>query len=567
MKKRLFSLLLVTALCAGLLTVPAEATDLPTSIIVTSWHNLYYDQDDYEFRQTYGGKLSLSSLPPYIPQTFHDGLKLLSSGTQYQVKDGTYTPYNYSLYLTEDGRVVDLNRNRFEYMGNFSEGLAPFWVHGEKAEPWVEAYHDLAQSTFGNYIYGSFDFHYGYVNTEGVVVIPPIFGEFMCCVGTKANSEQFSSDEYHPLAMSPQVPSAAGKFIGGKAMIPGFFEQHYEDTVYTPSTFTPEVIRSYLPDDNFNDESWWDYFYRSGGVGGNIEIPGYIFIDKTGQWTGEYGIFDSYDDMMAGYSMYIYDQYGATPDLMFQDPVKFVRPDPVVDPVLLDGDPVDWTTVSEFDLGDYVPKVPQESTTPVPVTPEPTPQPNTTYGQAQAQFVGYTIDPDNLYSGRGDMVILLTNNTPNWDEGDLFHLMYSRFTQEVCENIWSPINSATEFLPDGYIDQIHYEIAPWEVKYLYIRTPYVINEAGKLLWRGFEDMDPHWMEISNRVETRTLFLQAETPAECDKLVWFFKRANGYPEMQLTYTPYNGVTLLAAPMPMLQSKTFLDQVLAPFTSQF
>lgn len=193
--------------------------------------------------------------------------------------------------------------------------------------------------------------------------------------------------------------------------------------------------------------------------------------------------------------------------------------------------------------------------------------PGATYGQAQAQFVGYTIDPTNLYSGRGDMVILLTNNTPNWDEGDLFHLFYGLYSEKVYEDFWNIVDSTTEFLPTGDIRQIHYEIEPWGVKYLYIATPYVINEEGKLLWRGFEDLYPHWEAQSRIREARTLFLQAETPAECDKLVWFLKRAHDYPEMELTYTPYNNVTLLGVPYPNLRNKAYLDQVLAPFTSQF
>lgn len=193
--------------------------------------------------------------------------------------------------------------------------------------------------------------------------------------------------------------------------------------------------------------------------------------------------------------------------------------------------------------------------------------PNTTYGQAQAQFMGYTIDPENLYSGRGDIVVLLTNNTPNWDEGDLFHLIYSRYSEDVYDRSYNIVDSTTEFLPCGEIRQIHYEVAPWEVKYLYISSPYVVNESGKLLWRGFEDMTPHWRESDCVLESRTLLLQAEDLAECDKLIWFLKRAHFYPEMQLTYEAYNGVTLLAAPAPTLYYKALLDRVLAPFTSQF
>lgn len=193
--------------------------------------------------------------------------------------------------------------------------------------------------------------------------------------------------------------------------------------------------------------------------------------------------------------------------------------------------------------------------------------PGATYGQAQTQFVGYTIDPENLSSGRGDMVILLTNNTPNWDEGDLFHLFYGLYSDKVYEGFWNIVDSTTEFLPTGDIRQIHYEIEPWGVKYLYVATPYVINEEGKLLWRGFEDLGPHWMEQSLIREARTVFLQAETTAERDKLVWFLKRAHDYPEMQLTYTSYNGVTLLGVPYPTLRNRALLDQVLAPFTSQF
>lgn len=188
--------------------------------------------------------------------------------------------------------------------------------------------------------------------------------------------------------------------------------------------------------------------------------------------------------------------------------------------------------------------------------------PDGTYGQAQVDFLGYTIDPDNLYNGRGDIVVQVTNATPNWDEGDLFHLLYSRYSET------GPIvNNTTEFLPCGDIRQIHYEIEPWGVKILKIPTDYVVNEDKKLLWAGFLDMNPHWTENPYVDESRTLFLQAETYAECTRLVEFFKAAHDYGEMQLTYEAHNGVTILGAPMPILQRKAYLDQELAAFTSQF
>lgn len=369
-KKKVLSLLLALSLCVGLFTVPAGAEALPNSV-VKSGSGIYYDQDDYEFWYTYESRLfrgmnELYTVTPVhqYPQTFHSGMKFL----------GNNSSDKNSFYLTEDGRVVDLNRGRFFEMGPFSEGLAPFFVEGKVLESWGETYEDMVKETFcrGYTIYED-GFYYGYVNTDGVVVIPPIFGKYRLWFQTKEVPGK-QDPEYFSYRTGGWF---AGKFIGGKAMIPGYFELGRENREYSLKTFVPELkINNFAYEyDNSYDESWWDYFYRQGGASKAEKVLGYIFIDKTGQWTGEYGIFDSYDDWVAGISMYIYNEYGLSPDIMFQEPVKIISPDPEVEYVPWYGAHVDWDTVSEFDLGDYTPNVPQESASPAPVIPQPTPTP------------------------------------------------------------------------------------------------------------------------------------------------------------------------------------------------
>lgn len=458
-RKRFLPLLLALSLCVGLFTVPAGAyyvdynEDGTIRFRAPQENELWWNEHHSELADKEINRFHIFSS---AVGEFLDGLALV----QYFGEHGNKLKYR---YLDKDGNLHDLDRNRYEDMYSFSEGLAAA-LAGNPDAPFAKD-----------------------VNWQ-------------ICYVDKQGNEVFRLDPSIACIVKYKTYWFVGYFQNGRACVLRSAKN---------KTVTPGIIEPF--------ES-------------NLFGFEYAYIDTTGKvvtdWT-----------------------YTEDPEVMRRLPLYEQQGEWIGH--LVPGDsPITENAPLFADQAPEV-EVPFKAT-----------HPDGTYGQAQVDFLGYTIDPENLYNGMGYIVAQVTNATPNWDEGDLFHLLYSRYLET------GPIvDNTTEFLPCGSTRQIHYEIEPWGVKILKIPTDYVINENKKLLWAGFADMDPHWTENPYVDESRSLLLQAETYTECTRLVDLFKRAHGYPEMQLDYKAYDGVTILGAPMPTISSKEFLDQELSAFTSQF
>lgn len=459
MKKHgILSLFLAFSLWVGLFTVPAGAyyidydKDGTLRFRTPQEDSLWWNDHSSELLKQ---DLNLSTKLPMIGGEFLDDLVLM------QYLGGKKLSYR---YVDRDCNIYDLDRNRYESMYSFSEGLAAALV-GNPEAPFAKD-----------------------VNWQ-------------ICYVDKQGNEVFRLDPSIACIVKYKTNWCVGYFQNGRACVMRGAKKQ--------SAVTPGIIEPLESNIQFGFE--------------------YAYIDTTGKvvtdWT-----------------------YTVDPEVISRLPLYEKHGEWIGHLVS------DSRTAENAPLfADQAPEVevPFKAT-----------HPDGTYGQAQVDFLGYTIDPENLYNGMGYIVAQVTNATPNWDEGDLFHLLYSRYLETG-----TIIDSTTEFLPCGSTRQIHYEIEPWGVKILKIPTNYVINENKKLLWAGFVDMNPHWTENPYVDESRSLLLQAETYTECTRLVDLFKRAHGYPEMQLDYKAYDGVTLLGAPMPTISSKEFLDQELSAFTSQF
>ena len=120
MKKKLCTLLLALALTAGL-SAPAGAYYL-----MDDGYSIYSNEETYQWWETTGRQIGENIYGVAADNwnfcgEFHDGLLLIYESNT--VLPENYPGLNYN-YVDKNGNLVDLDRNRYDKMFTFSEGLA-----------------------------------------------------------------------------------------------------------------------------------------------------------------------------------------------------------------------------------------------------------------------------------------------------------------------------------------------------------------------------------------------------------------------------------------------------------
>lgn len=186
------------------------------ALVADNYGYLYANQEMYEFWQTHGDELYKKyGISAVGQQEFHDGLLLVHS-IYGQCGD---------LYVTRDAKVIDLNQDRFDRMFAFSDGLAAVNI--------------------GNL--------YGYINTEGTLVIPVQF----------------------PVVSIPDYGNQVGTFIGDTALVVGYYSKGWP--------YSDPDAR------NFSTLGTWDHYFSVDRRGDQPSKPSgldYAYITRDGRMIG-----------------------------------------------------------------------------------------------------------------------------------------------------------------------------------------------------------------------------------------------------------------------------------------
>lgn len=366
MKKYLISSLL----CLALFLVAAPQAQ--ALVDGGGYGYIYANQEMYEFWQNHRDELwKKYNISPVGEQEFHDGLLLVSGNGN-------------DMYINKNAEPVDLNQGRFDSMYAFSDGLAA-----------VEK---------GSY--------YGYINTEGTLVIPIQF-------------QYLVVDHYIPTSTGPgkwlyNYGPQIGKFIGDTALIMG----HYNEG------------RPYkgLDARNFKTLGTWGHFFGENPSGLN-----YGYIAKDGKLVSPVETIYDEQEALRFLQGRTWNRAGEGVTLVEEIPQP---PNPVVPYVEYKG-----STSGEI----IKPEIPE-------ILPD-------TYGQATVKARGYTIE-NNV----GYLLIDVTNKGKAKDQGDLFYVLYNKFKK--AEEM---VSNTTDFLPSDYIMQLHYEVGANETKTLRLPVSTVLG--------------------------------------------------------------------------------------------
>lgn len=422
----------------------------------------------------------------------------------------------------------------------FSDGLMP--VYSVKLSKWFYINEkaeivDLSQGRFSRMypfseglaaVVENVNGRYGYIDTSGTIVIEPQFVPLDVQIDSDHDELPITGYDY---SLWPDTPYAqVGKFINGKALIAGTWDDYSR---YVEDQKPWEDPTRHLTGKMTNwNETWDKFFWGNVGQGDNFRGIDYVYIDKTGRFISPIENFRTEMDALVGLQGRTHDINGIGTEGWLRRQPEPSEPNPMVPYVHYDG---------------------ETGATPItPVIPE---LPKKTYGQAAYKSLGYTI-----VGNVGYLNIEVFNPGESTDTGDLFYVLYNKYNDK--DGVGRDTGS---YVPADYIQQIHYELDPGETKILHMGVTQV-DELGRELTEA--EKTHGWLNGDYITASRYVLAQAETEAERDKLVEFFKGFHYYGEWQPSFQPNaNGVTVLAQPFGSVHEAERLDEKLAAFTSKF
>lgn len=368
------------------------------------------------------------------------------------------------------------------------------------------ALHDLNRGRYRS----MYSFSGGYAAV--LAVNPSGIGVGVGFVDTQGNEVIPPNPEYQPLTADGVY---TGRFENGRAVVIRVPEKVPGWTEWLTQGHNPGVMTTI-----YDENDWYGFEYA--------------YIDPRGNLLTDWTLIQDWDEVL---KMPLYDQDG-----------------------VWIGHRWNWTAAGDHPIqpGETQPPVEDpEKTQPPAERPaeEEKPQIEATYGQSTVVFQGYTIDENNV----GQLLIQVTNNGDDPDEGDLFYLLYSKYLQG------SEIIDAGRYVPDDLILQIRYQVEAHSTTTLSIPVGKLGNWDVGLTQA---QVAAGWHSDENVASSRVVLAQAESPEEAQELAAFFRAIHDYGEMQLSATPdSNGVIELAKPFPNAARAEYLDQKLSAFTSQF